>query len=1028
MRVIPALFVFLFSLLSIDQIGTAQVLEVNSSTGPLTSPLQQVMPRATDNTRMWWRDGFPGIIPEAHWRRMVSTGRYWFLLDTDSVSVASVGPVSTPIGDIPGAQLGLKIRVGGKEYHCTEGGAWSRFAGPRLIASGRFLQRADITDLVFKAADGTPLNVEARFETVAWADQLGLIFSARPGLNPLAAGDGCFGRVNGGHGLAGGNRFVIPPQDAYTPPTFTCEFWAYVPLDYKAGDHAPWLMCKNQNEHVDGNYGVLIGNGAVPSARLNIGGGSEGSHAIRASSRHAFKLEAWNHLALRYDGTTFQFYVNGKLAGEKKIGKARVPNPGLMTFGNRGDSRPGQNGYAFRGVVDEIRIYDRALDQGQLRGRYQHPERELQGTKPIKSWGFRKDVEASKSRQSAVWRGDVSLELSLKNHQGEIVDRWTKPVQDAWRSPDWQQASFLFDPVAWKKVDAPSGWTIQANERATGKACHTHYDADLGCHRVKLDGIQPILPKGETQPSHSSMERIRLVLTNDSNHEKIARLLFEKTHGGFKQRIGTPITGVSAILRDTKGNPTGIPVQLSKNWHFHPEGGVYSGQWFHGVSQVRLQPKQRLELELSLVYGHWGGVPAASHAQLSLIGWGSNQLWEQSALGSWGESVCYEPEQVQANCLITDVRPLMVHVAGASKWRWTSNVGGGDIFRLFDPAGKRVVHAGMQTEHHRLGPCLTEVSYTGQVGTSGIRNRATVSLGRTDDLVTATYRIRMDVSKPVAFSRFVVFQTGADTYACTQDQKLAVGNESGPFREWMAEPGGNTYRGKPIECTGRVPWVSLHKTSGNPFKNDADIAWANRGFVIREWSARLGGKEASPWVAERGLDRGLPFSTMDIIPPPGVKRLLKGDFVEATIEHVIIPQFASEYYGPNQALRTALTTGEDRWEMMLRQAKGDDLTVAVSVGKLEHRYPDVRVACVENKAAFKLTGGLGYVPLTFTGLSSHRGFELRVDGKPLDQAVHGSDFWQTDYDSGTKRWSQTFNIPTDDGKTRVIEFGPVAGK
>lgn len=63
-----------------------------------------------------------------------------------------------------------------------------------------------------------------------------------------------------------------------------------------------------------------------------------------------------------------------------------------------------------------------------------------------------------------------------------------------------------------------------------------------------------------------------------------------------------------------------------------------------------------VELELTLVYGHWGGIAAASHAQLCLIGWGSNQLWEESALGSWGESVCYEPDQVQRGCTIMDVQ------------------------------------------------------------------------------------------------------------------------------------------------------------------------------------------------------------------------------------------------------------------------------------------------------------------------------------------------------------------------------------
>lgn len=111
------------------------------------------------------------------------------------------------------------------------------------------------------------------------------------------------------------------------------------------------------------------------------------------------------------------------------------------------------------------------------------------------------------------------------------------------------------------------------------------------------------------------------------------------TAAAIRLPISSPITGMSAVLRDSAGNPTGIPIQISKNWHGRPEGGVYAGVWFHGFSQVHLPPGAQLELELTLVYGHWAGFAAASHAQLCLIGWGSNPMWDQSALGSWGESI-----------------------------------------------------------------------------------------------------------------------------------------------------------------------------------------------------------------------------------------------------------------------------------------------------------------------------------------------------------------------------------------------------
>jgi hypothetical protein len=51
------------------------------------------------------------------------------------------------------------------------------------------------------------------------------------------------------------------------------------------------------------------------------------------------------------------------------------------------------------------------------------------------------------------------------------------------------------------------------------------------------------------------------------------------------------------------------------------------------------------------------------------------------------------------------------------------------------------------------------------------------------------------------------------------------------------------------------------------------------------------------------------------------------------------------------------------------------------------------------------------VPITFTGLKHYREYDLFVDGRRIDQSIHGNDFWQTDYDSVSRTWSMTFNVP-----------------
>ncbi|MEM7012410.1 MAG: LamG domain-containing protein [Verrucomicrobiota bacterium] len=946
------------------------------------TPIADLMPSEEDHTSMWWRDGFPSVVKGADWRRVVKTGNYWFMLDTDTLRIPRLVSVNPSANELPDADLQLRVVVDGKVYHCNKGAEWTRFGGPRLIESGRFLQRADVTNLELVAGDGTKLNAEARFETAAWADQLNLIFAARPGQLPIVAGEESFGRVRGGFGLDGSNIFESPAEEADLGATFTLEFWVFVPKNFKAGKHSPWLVCKNHHEAADGNVGILVHPDAIPAVRFNIGGGQDNAISVRAERRDAFKLEQWNHVAVSYDGDVLQLYLNGHFVAEEQVGKARVPKPGALAFGKRQDRLAG---FEFRGVIDEVRIYNRALRLEELRLHFHRPEIDRPASMEAREWTFREDIPMSPGRIRETW-DSAKLELNVADHIAK---------NGAAKEDSWREVSLAIDPVTRLAVIPISEVNVEAGDRPVS------FEPSVGWHRINLDGIESVGVGNDT------IERIPLRLTNPTNREQIARLMFEKTARGIRQRIGTPITGVSAILRDADGNPTGIPVQLSKNWHDHAEGGVYNGQWFHGISQIRLPAAADVKLELVIVYGHWGGLPAASHSQLSLIGWGGNQRWDQSALGAWGESICYDPNQAQAQCTITDVRPLMVTSMSKTSplFNWTNNVGGGDFFRFYDAAGERVPHRSMRTTYHRQGPCLTEVTYAGPQHTT------TVSLARSDDVVRGIYKIRLDVKELAELSRFVIFQIGADTYSSTGERKMAVGDESGLIREWETQWGGNVYRTEPFECKGRILWASLHEAERR--ENHPDGAWANRGVVIREWKAQFGGEDAKPWIAERGLDLpgGKKSSTLDILLPPTITKLEPGDFIEATIEHIIVPQFAKDYHGPNEALRAALREHENTWRMIEREAVNGDREVEVTTGDLERLHPDIRIKTVENAAELQLSGGVGFVPITFTGLTSHACLQLLMNGEVFDQSVHGSDFWQTDFDSRTGTWSRTYNVP-----------------
>jgi len=549
---------------------------------------------------------------------------------------------------------------------------------------------------------------------------------------------------------------------------------------------------------------------------------------------------------------------------------------------------------------------------------------------------------------------------------------------------------------------------------AGADARNVTYDPLRGCFRVDLDRI---VPQGE---HNDALERVKLTLSNPGPNQQIVRLALEKTRGGFAVRGISPITGLSPMLRDAAGHPLGIPVQISKNWHTKRDLHLpYHGVWFHGYTLLRLPPRSRTECEFTLAYAHWGGVPAVSHAQLCLIGWGSNQRWEQSAIGSWGESICYEPDQGQVGGTVLDTRPLMVWAMKQDrprKWGWTNNVGGADFLVYYDADGKKQSNARMRAMHRRIGPNLTEVTYAGQSADGKIDLQATVGIARSDDVLRGLYRFRYDVRRTVEFSRLVLFQAGGDHYSYTGERKFARGNEQGLIEQWETQWGGNRYKTPPTECTGRIPWFSMHEAvSRDPSPAGA---WANRGIILRHWDARLGGKPAPPYAAERGAKvRGTDTSLIDVLPPPGLSRLEPGDYVEAEVVHLVVPQRAADYYGPNENLRAALAQHADTWKMVYREAIGNDLHVTARNGRVLRRYSIVVEVDKSQSADFTVAGGIGHVPITLEGLTRHNGYALAEirDGRPhvVDQSVHGHDFWQTDYDPATGRFSRTYNVSLD---------------
>jgi hypothetical protein len=547
-----------------------------------------------------------------------------------------------------------------------------------------------------------------------------------------------------------------------------------------------------------------------------------------------------------------------------------------------------------------------------------------------------------------------------------------------------------------------------ADKAKPGTALPVTYEPSRNWHRVQLPRWN-----WSVKDDPDRLDRFQIHINNPSRQEQVVRLLFdaEETVPG--------ITGFTPMLRDSSGLPTGIPVQLSKNWHRQKDIRLlYEGAWFHGFTMLRLPPAAEVRCDLSIAWARWGGVPAASHSQLCLIGWGWNQLWDQVAIGSWGESICYEADAIQKRCRIDDVRPLMVWGMGGEKvkWSWTHNVGGGDFLVYYNETGTYVPLTQVKTAYRSHGPNLTDVIYSGVTADGCIRATVNVSTPRCDDLNRAYHGLRYEVLKPTTFKRLAFYQLGSDEYHWHQDNLMARGNESGLIEEWKPGRGGKTYQRCSLACTGAVPWFSLHDSiRPNSAKNGA---WANRGLIIRSWKARLGGRAATPFASVYGTEAGgVPSANIELSAPPGLTKLLPGDFVEADLELVIIPMSEQDYYGPNDPFAASLQTSANTWKPVFRQATGNNIQLKIRNGKLVRPYPPLVKVGSRQSAELEITGGVGYLPISFAGLRKPENFRLLVGREGelcvLDQSVHGNDFWQAAYDAADHSWTVTYNVPLD---------------
>jgi Concanavalin A-like lectin/glucanases superfamily len=151
----------------------------------------------------------------------------------------------------------------------------------------------------------------------------------------------------------GTNASVTVPDSTSLDLTtgMTLEAWVN-PNQLGAGSWRTAIFKQSTNGMV---YSLYAHNGTRPLGQVNVLGEQNAVGTAQVA------LNAWTHLATTYDGATLRLYVNGtQVASKPQIGSIPASTGPLRIGGNSIWSE------WFRGLIDEVRVYSRALTAGEI--------------------------------------------------------------------------------------------------------------------------------------------------------------------------------------------------------------------------------------------------------------------------------------------------------------------------------------------------------------------------------------------------------------------------------------------------------------------------------------------------------------------------------------------------------------------------------------------------------------------------------------------------------------------------------------
>lgn len=196
-----------------------------------------------------------------------------------------------------------------------------------------------------------------------WSFEGNLLDTSGNNNNGIAEGTIAYapGRFGQALDLTAGQGYVrIPNSPSLQTPAFTVAYWAYFP-------YAQNPDIANKRNAGDSESSWQVNLSSFDDVNMNLQGclvAPNGSGCNYSANLSPSPVGNWTHVAVTYDGTTMNGYINGNLVGTWN----ETGTPGTQSadiyFGNV------WYGQQFYGLLDELQIYDGALSAAQVAALY----------------------------------------------------------------------------------------------------------------------------------------------------------------------------------------------------------------------------------------------------------------------------------------------------------------------------------------------------------------------------------------------------------------------------------------------------------------------------------------------------------------------------------------------------------------------------------------------------------------------------------------------------------------------------------